>query len=37
MLKVKSFGEAVSQDKDFVEGLSMKKIFRVVELIYVLP
>ena len=36
-LGVKLFGGAVSRDKDFIEGLAMKRASRVVELMHLLP
>jgi len=36
-LRVELLGGAVSRDKGFIEGLAMKRAFRVVELIHLFP
>lgn len=37
MLWVKLLGEAVSREKCFIEGLSVKRVVKILELTHILP
>lgn len=37
ILRMKFFGGIVSQDRGFIEGLSLERVFRIVELMHLLP